>query len=72
MKNLYQKLSEENLQKLADFTKQHRTTGSLLTEALISNHSWGFIRLGDALQIWNCFEDAKPFDFDEFTEFFKN
>ncbi len=72
MKNLYQKLSEENLQKLADFTKQYQTTGNLLTESLILNNSWSNVSLGYALQIWNAIEHSKPFDIEEFINFFEN
>jgi hypothetical protein len=72
MKNLYQKLSDENQQKLKDFSKQYPTTGDIIIEVLKSNYSWSLIRLGDALSIWNAIDVYKPFDFNGFTELFEN
>ena len=71
MKNLYQKLSDENQQKLKDFSKQYPTTGDIIIEVLKSNYSWSLIRLGDALSIWNAIDD-NPFNFCGFTELFEN
>jgi hypothetical protein len=72
MKNLHQKLSKENRSKLVQISKLYPATCQLLMNALKTNHSWSQISLGDALQLWNTFEAVKPFDFEEFTNLFKN
>ena len=72
MKNLYQKLSKENKKKLVNLTKQYPTTGNILTKSLKNSISWSSISLGYALQIWNAIEHSKPFDFNEFTNFFES
>jgi hypothetical protein len=72
MKNLYQKLSKDNHQKMVDFLKEYPHLGTLVINTLESNVSWSQIPLGHAMQIWFVFEDSKPFDFNGFTELFKN
>ncbi len=72
MKNLLQKLSKDNHQKMVDFLKEYPNTGALVINTLESNVSWSQIPLGHAMQIWFTLYDAKPFDVEEFTQLFKN
>lgn len=71
MKNLYQKLSEENQAKISENGLYFPTTTNLLLDVLFSEISWSRINLADALCLWFIFEPVKPFDFDEFTNFFE-
>jgi hypothetical protein len=72
MRNLYQKLSDENQQKLMDYGKQYPTTTAILLGVLNQEQSWSKITLGDSLALWFIFEPVKPFDFDAFINFFEN
>jgi len=72
MKNLYQKLSDENQQKLMENGKLYPTTTALLLEILNKEYAWGQIKLFDVLALYFIIEPTKPFDLETFTELFEN
>ena len=71
MKNLFQRLSEENKQKLIDNGKEYPTTTSILFGILTEKTSWSSLTLADAMSLWFVFETSKPFNLEKFTNLFE-
>ena len=72
MKNLYQRLSEENKDKLKNASKDFPTTIMLLEQFMQLNYFWSKIPIGDAMALHSALEPIKAFDLSTFINFFDN
>lgn len=71
MKTLYQRLSEENKDKLKNASKDFPTTIMLLEQFMQLNYSWSKMPIGDAMSLHNTLS-PKAFDLSTFINFFDN
>ena len=72
MKTLYERLSEENRQKIEDASKKWPTTMLILVTFLRQNYSWNLMRIDDAMSLHDAIEPSSVFDLSRFINFFDN
>lgn len=72
MKTLYERLSEENRQKIQEASKKFPFTIGYLIDSLNSNIAWSEMKISDVISLHDAIEQKYPFDLNRFINLFDN
>ena len=72
MRTLYERLSEENRQKIQEASKKFPFTIGYLIDSLNSNIAWSEMKISDVISLHDAIEQKNLFDLNRFINFFDN